>query len=314
MDRVTASKARFLIWGLSFGRRCRGLAPLWLNSISQIGRWRHDVVILGDKLVLSLSAPNLKVINIVPDVETKYSFPHRQWDAYVCHNWKPQIQFYTDLSQYDYALYLDMDVLVNTDRLEALLASKVARNKICVQKDVIPISADRFFTGRDTLTAEEKAKWGEHSMCAGIIGFPTTEVGLRFARHWFETNQEGKFRKNDQSNLIALLLRHYPNDWEYLGDTVIARRLGRYEETLLHFSAGRHALMRDYYGKTLHLKEPDARKQKLFRFTRELLWRPVNRIARSWGKELWKFRAVKQIGRILWRFRTVRRFGHFIWQ
>jgi hypothetical protein len=313
MNRNSASGPRFLIWGISFGKGCRALAPLWLNSIFQTGCWQHDVVLLGDHHVLSLSHPQLTAVNVVPDLESRYSFPSQEWRPSVCHNWKPQIQFYSDLTNYDYVLYMDLDVLVNTNKLEKLLISKADKGKICVQKDIIPISADKFFTGRGTLTAAEKVRWADHAICAGIIGFPINEVGLRFVQQWHETNQAGQFRKNDQSNLIALLLRYYDEHWEYLGDTVIARRSSPYQETLLHFSGGNHALFRDYYGMTLRLREPNVWKQRCFRLRRDFLSKPFTKGVRGTGEFLWKFNMTQRIGKFLWKFKLARKLGIFLW-
>jgi len=264
---LTRAEPRLLVWGLCFGRDCRALAPLWLNALFRIGRWRHDVVLLGDRRIESLSHPRLTPINVVPDVERRYGIPAKRWTRATCMNLKPQIQFHVDLAAYDYALFMDLDVLVNTDRLEPLLLSKAARGRICAQRDEAPISADREWTGARVLTQEEKRRWGHHAVCAGIVGFPTDTEGLAFIRDWHRVNHAQGFDGDDQANLIGLLLRTYGDRWEYLGDTAVAGRAGmpaRYEETLLHFSGGwydlaRYAMMRDYYVRSLHLPHPGLR-------------------------------------------------------
>jgi hypothetical protein len=106
------------------------------------------------------------------------------------------------------------------------------------------------------LTAEEKLRWGEHSICAGILGFPINKTGLEFIKDWHKANLAKLFRGNDQGNLIGLLLRKYLGKWEYLGNTVFGRRLERYDETLIHFSAKHDQLLLEYYRLTLGLTEP----------------------------------------------------------
>ena len=247
----------FLVWGVCFGDRCRALAPRWLRALTDIAGWRHDIVLLGDARIASLTHPRLKAIDLARDVQTRFPFLPEPWPAKTPTNLKPQIQFYVDLRRYDYLLYLDLDVLANNDRLEALVQSKCRRGVISVQQDIIPISAGKTFTGRDTLSPEEKRRWADEAICAGMVGLPTHAAGLALLRDWQAANRERKLAASDQANLIALLLRQYAGRWEYLGDTAIGRRLHRYDAALVHFSAGKDGLLRDYYRDILRLPEPE---------------------------------------------------------
>jgi hypothetical protein len=254
--------ARFLIWTISFGPAFGELIPFWLGSIRGTGQWRHDVVLLGDRHVTRFDSCGTRAIDIVASLERQYGVPVSEWYPNLVHNAKPQIMFQTDLDRYDYVLYMDVDCLVNSDRLEELVAAAHARGKITVQRDRLRVGSGLTCTGRDTLSAEEKARWSRHAICAGVVGVPTNETGRRFLGAWYDANAASQFRKNDQANLIALLLRHFAEDWEYLGDTRIVQFTGltRYSETLVHFSGAdqQKELLRKYY-------------------TEYLSWRPVRR-------------------------------------
>ncbi len=307
------SSPRFLIWSVCFGEHYRGLARLWLDSLVRTGQWRHDIVLLGDSGIHELSHPQLRTFDVVADLARRFSLPHEQWDRWVTHNWKPAIQFYADLDQYEYVLYCDVDVLVNSDRLESILAAKAATGVITVQQDIVTVSLDRVFTGRDTLTPEEKKRWADYAICAGIVGVPINELGRQFFADWLATYASiNQFRGSDQAKLIPLLLRHYQGRWEYLGDTAVVRQPGPRIETLLHFS-NQHALMRDYYGSVLRLREPHAWAQRVFLLRRRFIWRPFNVAIHATGTFLWRFAAMRKIGQALWTRPAARRIGVWLW-
>src|SRR5688572_18357711 len=115
---------RYLIWTLAFGERSRQLAPIWLDAVQRVGKWRHDIVMLGDHHIADIAGPRLRVFDIYSDVNTRFGMRHRDWTHWTINNLKGQISHYTDLKRYRYILYLDLDVLVNQDRLEAVVESK----------------------------------------------------------------------------------------------------------------------------------------------------------------------------------------------
>jgi hypothetical protein len=252
---VIESNEPILIWTLSFGAAFGKLIPYWLGSIRGMGRWPHDVVLLGDRHVMPFESSDARAIDIVPSLERLYGAPVSDWYANLVHNAKPQILFHVDLDRYDYVLYMDVDCLVNSDRLEGLVAAAHARGKITVQRDRLRVRSGLICTGRDTLSADEKKQWGHHAICAGIVGAPTNDMGRRFLNAWYDVNADSQFRKNDQANLIALLLRQYADDWDYVGETRIVQftALTRYAETIIHFSGAdrQKDLLRRYYAEYL---------------------------------------------------------------
>lgn len=306
------SVRRFLVWSLCFGDECQALGRLWLKSLIDIGRWRHDVIVLGDRHASALSGLHFKAIDVTRDMEARYRVHEKGWNSFVYHNCKPQIQFYTDMRQYDYALYMDIDVLVNTDRLETLLDAKAQKGLICVQKDVIPISANRHFTGRDILSASEKQRWSDVAICAGIVGMPTNDLGLTFIKEWHEANRAEMFRGSDQANLIALLLRRYPRHWEYMGDTAIARKHTLYEETLLHFSNHMHETMRDYFDAVFRFPESGNLRWTLRRWSRRWFVRPVNRRMVSLVNAFSKCKGAQAATRYVSRCSLARRVARYL--
>ena len=76
-----------------------------LNSIREVGRWQHDIVVLcgdGDRDFGSRAT----VINILPDLQKRYPWFATTTGMRVSHC-KPEIEYYVDLENYDYVFYLD---------------------------------------------------------------------------------------------------------------------------------------------------------------------------------------------------------------
>jgi len=108
---------KFLIYLVSFGADFRHFTQMALNSIREVGRWQHDIVVLcdGDRDFGNLAT----VINILPDLQKRYHWFDTTTGMRVSHC-KPEIEYYVDLEAYDYVLYLDSDILVNGNGLVGL--------------------------------------------------------------------------------------------------------------------------------------------------------------------------------------------------
>src|SRR5262245_2832897 len=118
------SSNKYLVWGLAFGTRGVQLAKTWLAALKEVGGWEHDIVILGDSGILKLTNDNVRVIDIVEDVCLRYRLKKEEWTHWTLNNLKSQIAYYVDISPYSYLLYLDIDVIVNSNRLISVINEK----------------------------------------------------------------------------------------------------------------------------------------------------------------------------------------------
>jgi hypothetical protein len=241
---------RYLIWSIAFDERGRRLAPLWLDAIKSAGRWTDDIVLLGNNSICDLSAPNTQAIDIEKDVEKRYALPRAMWTLYTFNNLKSQIQYYVAFSKYDYILYLDLDVLVNSADLYKEIQLKHERGLVTVQRDYIGLPRGRL-AALERLGMPDEAeliRWTMNPVCAGVMGFPTTPLGLKIFQDYYLACREMGFQYSDQAKLSAVLYRKYPNDWDFMANATFGRRSSpRYSEALVHFTGTRDAIMITYY-------------------------------------------------------------------
>ena len=241
---------RFLIYLISFGADFRCFTQMALNSIREVGRWQHDIVVLCDG---DWDFGNrATVINIVPDLQKRYPWYATTTGMRVSHC-KPEIEYYVDLETYDYVLYLDSDILVNGDGLSALVESLCRDAQFVVQRDCVSVSSGQSFAGGWVLTPEERAKWGHYQINSGIVGFPVSSRSRRILRDWRRMNVAARFKSRDQGNLIALLLRKYLGQWTYVEGATFGRHVQRYDQTFVHFTGPGHRNMAPYYEQILRL-------------------------------------------------------------
>jgi hypothetical protein len=251
---------RALIWGLALGPRGHELAPIWLEALIHVGKWEQDIALLTDRPIPLPDYRNVRLVDVAKDIAERYHLsPQKICSYWVSHNLKSQILHHVDVGQYDYVLYLDMDVLANTDRLYALIENKWKKGVIAVQEDIIPLSKNRLaaleLLGRPSL--DEEAQWARRPICGGIMGFPINATGLAALRAYHEACVAMRFNYSDQAKLTAILNRQFNDAWEFLGDTAHGRRDSpAYQETLIHFTGQRDEMLRKYYQSWL---APEAR-------------------------------------------------------
>jgi hypothetical protein len=268
--------SKFLIWGISLGARTNSLVPLWLRSLKEVGNWRHDIVLLGNVQTKRQFHRDLIAIDIVDDVARRHQLPYAKWDDWTTHNLKSEILHQVDIRSYDYVLYLDVDILANSPRLEDLVDAKCRRGMIALQEDCEPLGPKRL-NALELLGAPteiERKQWALRPICAGIMGFPTTPVGRQALQEYHEACAAMRFRRSDQAKITALLNRHYEGKWELMGDTVHGRRsTPRYEETLVHFTGQRDDTMRQYYQESLGLTSHHVttRRKSMCQFISDIL-------------------------------------------
>lgn len=249
-----ASTGRSLIYLICFGDTFRRYATMAIRSIREIGGWAEDIVLLTDSSAPLAGCEGVIVIDVLDAIKARY--PWAKLKKRRIPNLKPEIEHHVDLSRYDYALYLDCDILINSNRLGDLVGALRREAAIVVQQDIIPVSSGLGFAGGKTLTPDERQRWGAYAINAGLFGFPTTPMGRRLLRDWRRFNIEHAFKLSDQGNLVALLLRKYYGQWGYVGDSAFPREHRRYDETFLHFTTHKDTLMESYYRDILGLTPP----------------------------------------------------------
>jgi len=242
---------RFLIYLVSFGAAFRDFTQMALTSVRQVGKWEHDIAVLSDSDT-PFGDSAATVINILPDLQNRYPWFTSTTGMRISH-FKPEVEYYIDLQQYDYVLYLDSDILVNSDRLTDLVSTLCRESRVAVQRDCISVSSGQSFAGGWVLTPEEQRAWGHYQVNAGILGFPVDSRSRRILRDWRRMNVAKRFKSRDQGNLIALLLRKYHGQWSYIEDAGFGRRLQRYPYTFVHFTTHKDEMMGPYYEQILRL-------------------------------------------------------------
>ncbi len=250
-----ASTGRSLIYLVSLGAKFRRFAIMAIRSIREIGRWSGDIALLTDSDAPLPGCEGVIVIDMLDAAKARY--PWATLTGRQISHLKPEIEHHVDLSRYEYVLYLDCDILINSDRLSALVAALQREAAIVVQQDIIPVASGTGFAGGKVLTPEEQQRWGAYAINAGLFGFPTTPMGRRLLRDWRKLNVDKTFKLWDQGNLISLLLRKYQGQWGYVGDSAFPREHRRHEETFLHFTNQKEILMEPYYRDFLGLTPPE---------------------------------------------------------
>ncbi len=244
-----STKPKFLLWSIAFGPRGKSLAAVWLSAIRETAKWGHDVFLLGDGAITCFDGRLTRAIDIRSDVVSRYDLKLTEWSHWTLNNLKAQVLHYVDVARYDYVIYLDIDVLANSERLEQLVSKVHKAGKIAVQKDCTCLSQRKIAALRSLgfPTREEYESWCQRPICAGVMGFPTSPRGLSALNDYAVACEQMRFRYSDQAKLTALLNRHYNDHWEFLGDTCYGRRLTpKYTETLVHFSGQRDGLLKLY--------------------------------------------------------------------
>jgi hypothetical protein len=202
------SQEDFLIWFISFGEQNnKEMTFFSILSILHYTNYKGDIIVLSDQDQFTTPIDRVKFIN----VKDKYPL-NNKFNIYCI---KPKITDFIDITKYKYCLYMDSDILVNEPKFQELLYSWSESNKIMViDNEGWKVHRNVASTGRNSLTEEEKEKYKDFEVCAGLFGVPGNEVGLNFLKLWDDINSLD-YNADDQGNLYALLLRN-PIDYFYL--------------------------------------------------------------------------------------------------
>lgn len=190
----------------------------------------------------------------------------------ICHA-KTLMDKYVPFDQYEYIVYLDIDILVQAPlkKFENFLEGN--NGKIITATSRMrwlggnPLYLSRHWFRPTTVTAhltkmELFKYWHKRPLCADILCFPTTKVGKDFLQTWQKECMTGK--DSDQSALQAVLLRHYQdihmqaphNIFGYGADNIQYEKNSKVEKqntVFVHFNGAMKnpGAMNEYYIKYL---------------------------------------------------------------
>lgn len=231
-----------LIYFVCFGDRYKNMLNKCLYSLFNVGEYKGEVAIIThfDKKEF-YNGDNLKILNVstISDNITYYR------------NAKPKIVEFVNLEEYDQVLYLDCDILINSNRLNSLLVSwHKSKENIFIQRDITSLRRNKPYCGSEVLPVEERLKYGNYAFNAGVI----TANGRLFKKLcelWNGKNKEHEYQKDDQGNLVFVIVRNFIDIIKYTEDTTITNRKNdEYRtETILHFLTKSEGAMYSYFEK-----------------------------------------------------------------
>lgn len=210
---------KFLIYYVCFGDYYQKMMTICsIFSLRKYTDYSGDIVVLTDDgglpEIYKSMCGDVTVINIFEKDRDYRDVVRDRFGIYCMKSIAYQI---IDFKKYDFILYLDSDILINYKNLNALMGFWAACNNIqCSDNEGWTVGRNVKSTGSEILTDEEKKKWAHHGFCAGIVGFPGGQFGIDFCETWWTLNKEHNFRLDDQGNLTAVLLRNYPNKYEFI--------------------------------------------------------------------------------------------------
>lgn len=247
-----------LVYFICFGEKYKKYTAMSIWSLINIGKYSDDIVVLGD---INSFDPKYNIndkvnfINIKSDLFKLANVDDETVVISHFQNAKALIQFYVDIKKYDFVLYLDSDVLINTNRINSMLEKYSLEDKIVIQSDRSTIGGKRGINcGFDLFTETEIIRYGKIGLCSGVVGFPVNKFDVHFLNIWNTKNKAEHYSNSDQGNLHWVIAKFYENQFSYIEDTRVHRSTDKSNTTILHFFRKRLSLMDTYFEK--HLAGP----------------------------------------------------------
>lgn len=255
-----------LIWYISFGSYYHKEATkLSVLSLIEWGKFTGDIVILTDQDSMNddihLQYTNIRVINISNFLKQRIPSADltNKWNIFCL---KPLIHHFVDISKYNYALYLDSDVLIPNEKINFLLQFYAVENKIQIQHNgEWNVTKNKGSTGSDVLTPEEKKKYWHLSLCAGVVGIPTNNIGLKFLKEWEKKNEEGNWTLDDQGNLFWVIINKFWQNWVYCED--VSRTQWAMDKSICHYGGSQAKEMFWEHSKRLYKYHKSDAQEKI---------------------------------------------------
>ena len=247
-----------LIYYVCFGEKYKKYTAMSIWSLVNIGKYEGDIFVLGDICEFDNKyGINDKVtfFNIKDDIQRLMNIDEKTSVISHFQNTKALLQFYTNINDYEFVLYLDSDVLINTSKINEMINSYSKGDKIVIQSDRSTIGGKRGINcGFNLFTEEEIKRYGHIGLCSGVVGFPVKKFGVNFLNLWNSKNKELGYSNSDQGNLHWVIAKFYEKDFKYIEDTKVHRSIDKSDTTILHFFRKRLSNMDVYFEK--HLNGP----------------------------------------------------------
>lgn len=245
IKKVNQPSFKPLVYFVCFGERYKNLLNKCLYSLFKVGGYDGDVAILSHfRKEDFFQHDKIKVLNIKTDNDNITYY----------RNAKPRIYEYINLLEYSYIVYLDCDILINSNRFNSLISSWSSNDKLMIQRDIISIGRNKPYCGSEVLSCEERTKYSNYAFNAGIIA-AKSEFFLELCKKWNEKNKEYNYTKDDQGNLVFTIVRNYIDKIQYTNDTTITNRKNdeKRNETILHFLTKSEGAFYSYFDKYIKL-------------------------------------------------------------
>lgn len=246
---------KYLIYFVSFGSLYENHTAQAIWSLLNVGKYKGDIAVIGDRDKLRDDFninDKVKFINVNSLMKETYNITEK---SQICNfqNTKPFIYKVIDINQYDYILYLDSDVLINSDKINEILDFYSSKEKIAIQSDRSTIGGKRGINcGFNLFTDDEIQKFKNIGLCSGVVGVPKKYYGL--FKIWEEKLIKDHTITSDQGALHWVIAHNFLNDFEYIKDTRVYRSDLISKTTVLHFFRKRLYLMDSYFTKHLFKK------------------------------------------------------------
>ena len=206
-----------LIYYIAFGEYYhREMVKFSILSVIDRTDFNGDIIVLSDEEGIPQDVDFINSrVNIISIFDTFPDLRLKIVNKYNIFCVKALLHKIIDIQQYNFILYLDADTLLNFTNLNRLMDFWASCNLIQIANhEGWDVSKERPSTGSQFLTKEEIIKWSGKGFCAGVLGFPGNELGLKLLEDWYLLNMINNFEFDDQGALTSLLLRFYEGKYE----------------------------------------------------------------------------------------------------
>jgi len=220
---------KFLVYYVLIGDKFKKWVETSIVSL-QLSKYIGDILVISDRPFYQKGVRWIKVKKLSPKVY-KQRLPG-------C-NIKSTIFDYVKKGEYDFILYLDIDVLVNIKRdimgyLKGIAGTRAIYIQEHEKKNMVGSSHIDCF-----LTRKERSKWRyERPYCSGVVGVPGGGLGYDFMIAWKSELAHPKVQRpgrwEDQPALNAVVMRQFRDRVGFI-DACFPRELKRTSRAFLHF-------------------------------------------------------------------------------
>jgi len=198
----------------------KATVPFDISLKTQVIPIRQEDLNLDLESMAPMATCDVRRFNKETISENKY----HSFKKWAIANVRTLVDSYIPFENYDYILYLDVDILVRGPKedFEDFMEKHRGSILLSTAKDNRQLGGRGNFSFRKlrraktteaaNLTTWELLKyWFVQPFCSDIVCFPTDKLGKRFLREWREECQKGIYQ--DQAALHAVILRRFRNKY-----------------------------------------------------------------------------------------------------